>query len=38
VIEQFRQQLSDIEVITYDEMFERTRRLVRILEEVVDNE
>lgn len=36
--ELFRQQLTDIEVITYDEMFERTRRLVRILEEGVDNE
>ena len=36
--EQFRLQLTDIEVITYDEMFERTRRLVRILEEGVVNE
>ena len=36
--ELFRQQLADVEVITYDEMFERTRRLVRILEEGVDSE
>ncbi len=36
--ELFRQQLTDIEVITYDEMFERTRRLVRILEEGVDTD
>lgn len=35
--EQFRQQLADVEVITYDEMFERTRRLVRVLEEGVDH-
>ncbi len=30
--ELFRRQLLDVEVITYDEMFERTRRLVEILE------
>ena len=30
--ELFRRQLVDVEVITYDEMFERTRRLVKILE------
>lgn len=36
--ELFRQQMSDVEVITYDEMFERTRRLVRILEEGVDGD
>lgn len=34
--EQFRRQLDDVEIITYDEMFERTRRLVRILEDGVD--
>ena len=33
--ELFRRELSDVEVITYDEMFERTRRLVKILEEGV---
>ena len=36
--ELFRRELSDVEVITYDEMFERTRRLVRILEVGVDGE
>jgi hypothetical protein len=35
--ELFRQQLVDVEIVTYDEMFERTRRLVKILEEGVDN-
>lgn len=35
--ELFRRQLADVEVITYDEMFERTRRLVRILEEGVND-
>lgn len=36
--EQFRSQLTDVQIITYDEMFERTRRLVRILEEGVETE
>ena len=35
--ELFRAQLSDIDVITYDEMYERTRRLVAILEEGTAN-
>jgi hypothetical protein len=34
----FRRQLSGVEVITYDEMFERTRRLVSVLERGVDND
>ena len=36
-IELFRGQLTDVEVVTYDEMFERTRRLVSILEEGVSD-
>lgn len=31
--ELFRRELSDVEVITYDEMFARTRRLIQILED-----
>ena len=30
--ELFRRQMSDVEIITYDEMFERTKRLVELLE------
>ena len=30
--EVFRRQMSDVEIITYDEMFERTKRLVELLE------
>lgn len=31
--ELYRQQLRDVQIITYDEMYERTRRLVRVLEQ-----
>ena len=36
--ELFRRQLSDVEVITYDELFNRTKRLVQTLEGVANNE
>lgn len=36
--ELFRRQLSDVEVITYDELFERTKRLVQTLEGVASDE
>ena len=36
--ELFRRQLSDVEVITYDELFERTKRLVETLEGVARTE
>jgi len=36
--ELFRNQLSDVEVITYDELFERTKRLVDTLEGVARTE
>ncbi len=36
--ELFRRQLSDVEVITYDELFNRTKRLVQTLEGVANDE
>ncbi len=36
--ELFRHQLTDVEVITYDELFERTKRLVQTLEGVTSDE
>jgi hypothetical protein len=34
-LELFRGQLHDVQVITFDEMFDRTRRLTRLLEQGV---
>jgi hypothetical protein len=36
--ELFRRQLSDVEVITYDELFNKTRKLVQTLEGVANDE
>jgi DNA polymerase III delta subunit len=36
--ELFRRQLSDVEVITYDELFDRTKRLVQTLEGVANDD
>lgn len=36
--ELFRRQLPDVEIVTYDEMFERTKRLINILEGRLEND
>lgn len=36
--ELFRQQLKDVQIVTYDEMFHRTKRLVTVLERGIDSQ